>query len=46
MAQIKGGLQQARVDVENLERTQKALEELVAKQAATQRRTRAEPSGA
>src|SRR5580704_3779692 len=29
LAQIKGGLQQQRVDVENLERTQKVLEQLV-----------------
>jgi multidrug efflux pump subunit AcrA (membrane-fusion protein) len=36
VAQIKSGLQQARVDVANLERTQKTLEQLVAKQAATQ----------
>jgi HlyD family secretion protein len=36
LAQVRGGLQQARVDVTNLERTEKALEELVGKQAATQ----------
>jgi HlyD family secretion protein len=36
LAQVRGGLQQARVDVANLERTETALEELVTKQAATQ----------
>jgi len=36
VAQVKGSLQQARVDVANLERTQKVLEQLVAKHAATQ----------
>lgn len=36
MAQIKGGLQQARVDVGSLEYTEKALEQLVAAHAATQ----------
>jgi HlyD family secretion protein len=36
VAQVKGGLQQARVDVANLERTEKALEDLVTKHAATQ----------
>ena len=36
VAQLEGDLQAARVQVANLERTNKALEELVAKQAATQ----------
>ncbi|MGD1212704.1 MAG: efflux RND transporter periplasmic adaptor subunit [Candidatus Acidiferrales bacterium] len=36
VAQLEGDLQAARVQVANLERTSKALEELVAKQAATQ----------
>jgi len=36
VAQLQGDLQQARVETENLERTEKALENLVAKQAATQ----------
>jgi len=36
VAQVRGGLQQARVDAANLERTQQALEQLVAKHAATQ----------
>lgn len=36
VAQIKGNLEKARIQVTNLERTQKALAELVAKQAATQ----------
>jgi HlyD family secretion protein len=36
VAQLQGDLQKAQVNVANLERTQKALEGLVAKQAATQ----------
>ncbi len=36
VAELQGDLQQAQADVENLERTHKALENLVAKQAATQ----------
>lgn len=36
VAELKGSLQQARVDVMNLQRTQKALEGLVEKHAATQ----------
>jgi HlyD family secretion protein len=36
IAQVRGNLQQARVDVESLERTEKALEQLVAQHAATQ----------
>jgi HlyD family secretion protein len=36
LAQVRGDLQQAQVDVASLERTHKALEQLVAKQAATQ----------
>ncbi len=36
VAQLKGDLQAARVQVKNLETTEKALRELVAKQAATQ----------
>jgi HlyD family secretion protein len=36
VAQVRGSLQQARVDVESLERTEKALEQLVAEHAATQ----------
>jgi HlyD family secretion protein len=36
VAQVKASLQQARVDIASLERTQKALEPLVAKHAATQ----------
>jgi len=36
VAQLQGDLQKAKVNVANLERTQKALEQLVAKQAATQ----------
>lgn len=36
VAQLQGDLRQAKVAVENLERTQQALEGLVAKQAATQ----------
>jgi len=35
VAELKGSLQQARVDVATLQRTQKSLEELAAKQAAT-----------
>jgi HlyD family secretion protein len=35
LAELQGDLQQAQADVENLERTHKALESLVAKQAAT-----------
>jgi HlyD family secretion protein len=35
VAQLEGDLQKAQVSVRNLERTQKALEQLVAKQAAT-----------
>ncbi len=35
LAQLRGDLRQAQVDVASLERTQKALEQLVAKQAAT-----------
>jgi HlyD family secretion protein len=35
VAELQGDLQQAQADVENLERTHKALENLVAKQAAT-----------
>ena len=41
VAQRKGDLAAAHVQVANLERNEKALEDLVAKQAATQRRTRA-----
>ncbi|HUJ33014.1 MAG TPA: efflux RND transporter periplasmic adaptor subunit [Candidatus Acidoferrum sp.] len=36
VAELQGDLQQATVEVQNLERTHKALEDLVAKQAATQ----------
>jgi len=36
IAQVRGNLQQARVDVESLERTEKALEQLVTQHAATQ----------
>ncbi|HTS12837.1 MAG TPA: efflux RND transporter periplasmic adaptor subunit [Candidatus Limnocylindrales bacterium] len=36
MAELDGDIQQATVEVQNLERTQKALKDLVAKQAATQ----------
>lgn len=36
VAELQGDLQQAQVEVENLERTHKALTDLVAKQAATQ----------
>ena len=36
VAQVRGSLQQARVDVASLERTEKALEQLVTKHAATQ----------
>ena len=36
LAELQGGIQQAKTDVDNLERTHKALEDLVAKQAATQ----------
>ena len=36
IAQVRGNLQQARVDVESLERTEKALEPLVTQHAATQ----------
>ena len=36
LAQIRGDLQQARVDAENLETTEKSLDILVSKQAATQ----------
>jgi HlyD family secretion protein len=36
VAQLQGDLQKAQVTVANLERTQRALEQLVAKQAATQ----------
>ena len=36
VAELQGDLQQAQVEVENLERTHKALKDLVAKQAATQ----------
>jgi HlyD family secretion protein len=36
VAELRGDLQQAQVEVENLERTHKALTDLVAKQAATQ----------
>jgi HlyD family secretion protein len=36
VAELRGDLQQAQVEVENLERTQKALADLVGKQAATQ----------
>ena len=36
IAQLRGDLQKAQVTVANLERTQQALEQLVAKQAATQ----------
>lgn len=36
VAELHGDLQQAQVEVENLERTHKALADLVAKQAATQ----------
>lgn len=36
IAQVKGDLDQARVDLKNLERAQKALEQLVAEHAATQ----------
>jgi len=36
VAQIQGDLEKAKVSVANLERTEKALKELVAKQAATQ----------
>ncbi len=35
-AQVRGSLQQARVDVASLERTEKSLEQLVAEHAATQ----------
>lgn len=36
LAELQGELQQAKVDVDNLERSHKALQDLVAKQAATQ----------
>ena len=36
LAQLKGDLEKARVQLENLKRTHQALEQLVAKQAATQ----------
>jgi HlyD family secretion protein len=36
VAQVRGSLQQARVDVQSMERTEKALEQLVAEHAATQ----------
>jgi HlyD family secretion protein len=36
VAELQGDLQQAKIEVENLERTHKALVDLVAKQAATQ----------
>ena len=36
VAQLQGDFQQEQIEVTNLERTEKALEELVAKQAATQ----------